>query len=377
MQKKKTFEILEVEIIPHTICNLNCKFCFENKNGIREITNIDKEFIKNVPNEIINEITPIIIENEFKEVYISEFGGELFLDDFSNDFIEMYEILSLELKNKIKEKFPHVECIFSFTSNGLFTKYERIKKLLKNLNAELTLSYDPYDRYNKEEQKELWYKTYNYFKNMTDIEVSVATILTKKSIEVFINGNDFILERLKNKEIINDGEYTPQRNYENYMIGDDDLFNLYKYCIDNQIFSIESLINLLDCYQYKICKNLSCVSGYYYTFAVENKYYNDEYKKYIHKCSENSNLSKDEYYGKLSYLIKDDTDCNKFKKPLGMKLRGCYYCQHYEYCPKICWTQFLFKYYKRRVCPLKRLFDYISNDKENIIRNFNKWRKKL
>ena len=85
-----------------------------------------------------------------------------------------------------------------------------------------------------------------------------------------------------------------------------------------------------------------------------------------------SNISPEEFYPKF---IKRPTEenCNDCHRELGLQKRGCYCCEHYEYCPKMCWNKILFQHYELNECPIKRIYQYIENNSQ-ILSMYDSWR---
>jgi hypothetical protein len=158
------------------------------------------------------------------------------------------------------------------------------------------------------------------------------------------------------------------------MVGDDDLFNFYKWAIDNKRFNIIKLNNFIDSYYNNIsnnssnqCHNKIC---YYFGRQYENGY--------IRRCiSESILLKKDycQYYGDYTDYITDLDDCKKCKEPIGLQVRGCMLCKFFNICPKMCWERILFKEYNLSICPLKRIFLYLE-DTPTIKDSYLEWNDK-
>ena len=347
-----------VQCLLHTLCNLNCKFCFETKEkGIRENTNINIDYIKKLPDEVVKSILPIMKENEIKAFSLYLMGGELFSDNISGEIFDIYTEFAHAIRSKFNDE--SIECVFNVVSNGIFTKRKRVEDFIREFKVRLILSYDPMDRFCSNQQKELWYETFSYFKNIGEFEIALSTLLTKRNIDAYITGDE-IFERIGSEVFIDSNIYVPRLDYNGYLPGDDDLFNFYKWAIDNGKFNISDVNSILK-------HSHICQQEFYYAFGESIG------MSCVSNCLEGLPFSKDEYYGDCSSKICDDTNCLKYKQPLGLQKRDCLICEYYMDCAEMCWTQILFHKYNLTSCPIQRIYQYIENN-PTISDNFNNWR---
>jgi hypothetical protein len=364
---------IEVQCLLHTLCNLRCKFCFETKEkGIREDTKINIDYIKNLPNEVVELVLSKIGEGNISKVEISMMGGELFFDSLPDSVFDLYREFAYSIQSKLKEKIPGIECKFKCLSNGIYTNHKRVENFLREFGARLILSYDPVDRFTCQSQKDMWFNTFKYFKDKPEFKLTLSAVLTKKTIDAYIDGDE-MFEKTGNAIYIDSNIYVPRLDYHDYLASDEDLFRFYKWALDTGKFNISHVNNILIAHQYGICSS-SCGkkrSDYMFGEDFEQKYQS----RYINKCTEESPLDKEYYYGEYANQIEDTCDCTRYKQPLGLQKRGCLFCDYYSHCPKMCWSQVLFDKYEVGECPIQRVYEYLDNN-PIIINNYKQWREK-
>ena len=344
----------------HTLCNLKCKFCSQTKeDGIRDHSSVNMDYIKQLPDDIISEIVPIIKENKVISLAVNIMGGELFFDNIPDSFFNAYKEFCFTLRNKFKEEVPDVKVILMFVTNGVYTKHERVEKLLNEVNANMGISYDPTDRFTSQSQKDMWYNTFKYFKDRIGSRLVMYTVLTKKAIDAYIAG-DKTFEKTGTDVCLEIQEYSPRLDYDDYLPSDDDLFRFYKWALDNGKFNIYTMRDIID--------NIpSCNRGSNYVFRE------DLGVKYINYCIESSSVPKECFYGDYSSEFTDKKCYSDKVLFYGLEKRGCLLCEYYTRCPKMCWLQVLFDKYHMSECPISRVYKYLEEN-PNILVNYNKWR---
>ena len=370
VQKKKPKKI-EVQCLLHTQCNLRCKFCFETKEkGIRENNCINLDYIKQLPDQVTALLLDKTRTANIDMIEISMMGGEIFSDNLPDSMFDVYREFANSIRNKLRAEIPNIECKFKCLSNGVYKNHKRVEAFLREFNARLILSYDPVDRFTSDKQKEIWLNTFNYFNNKKEFALTISAVLTKRSIAAYIDVDD-IFEKIGNVIFIDGNIYVPRLDYEEYLPNDDDIFNFYKWALDNGKFNISLVNNILLSHAHGVILPSCGSSRSDFIFGED---FEDKYGwRYINKCTEESPICKDKYYGSNASLIPDATNCSKYKQPLGMQKRGCLMCEYFSKCPKVCWTQTLFDQYKVTVCPVQRVYKYLESNPQ-IVDAFEKWR---
>ena len=361
---------IEIQCLLHTRCNLRCKFCFETKSGgIRENSKINLDYIHELPNIIESTIVPRY-HRKTGIVEISMMGGELFSDDIPDEIFKEYEQFATSMKDMIHRNYPEVTIRFKCLSNGVYQNLDRVTKFLDTFQSKIILSYDPVDRFSCNRQKEMWFNTFQYFKSIEKYKLTLSIVLTKKTIEKYVSDDIYFL-KLGNMIYTDTNIYVPRLDYQEYLPSDDDLFQFFLWCIKHRLFNVSTVHNLFIAAIHGI-NTSSCGSKSDFIFGEDFlQKYNEHF---VNKCTEESPISKEEYYGIFAKDIKDVCGCAQYKRPLGLQKRGCLYCEHFKYCPKMCWTQILFQYYPLMECPFKRTIEYIRENRA-IQNQFEEWRK--
>lgn len=337
-------------------CNLSCAFCFESHKD----NSIDYDKILNIPKNIIRETKEDIVKLKSREILFRIWGGEVFEDELPDEILDVYE----ELINRFKKEFSIIPVTlkFTFLSNGVFTKRDRVRKFLDRTNSHIDFSYDPIDRFSCDKQKEIWYNTLRFF---LDKNPNVSITLTKTSIEKYISGDKYF-EMIPETVGIDVNYYTANPGWERHLPTDDEVFSFFQYCLDNNKFNIFIIANMLkhlipgqeeNVERYCDCK-----------FAVQ---YVDG------KCTKDcairaSLLPRKSFYGKYEKEI-NEQNVTEAKNSIGILKRGCLKCEHYKTCTMMCWISVIFEENKMTSCPIKRIYEYA--DKEDI-QDYIEWEKK-
>lgn len=339
-------------------CNLQCDFCFEAHAR------------KKIDTKYIEDIYKIIDENFSKEynkyptiktVYIMLWGGELFFDSLSDDVFNSYYILIDNIKTLFKNKFQNVDVIFSWLSNGVFTKKERVKKIIEYSKGIINFSYDPISRFKIKKQEELMIQNAIYFKNI-GLGKKISITLTKPSINAFINNTSKLKFFNDLNYNIDVNYYIANPNWKNLLPTDNEIFLFFKWAFDNSLFNIKVCEKILDYFfnkpvrHYCDCKTCSQI-----TFG--------EWSVDCAKCS--SILPAESFYGKETQNITEENS-NEIKATIGIHKRGCLTCDYYNNCQMPCWISIVFDGFKAENCFYKQTYDYIKNNKK-ILENYICW----
>lgn len=350
----ENIDFLQVTIILFTACNLNCKFCFQNHTNDIDYNNIiliHQQLSKAILHKLQN-------NNKIKQVTLHFMGGQVFMDSISDQIFNAYKKLYFSIYNDIKNFNNKINVSTTWLSNGVFTNKNRVQLFLNQTNTSISFSYDPIDRFASDKQKQLMLSNLYYFKQKNLLSVLSITI-TKKSISYYISNNELIEFQNNGIDYIDISLYSPNIGYQNYIFSDQDLYNFFKYIIDNKIYSIKFVNRFLQQLTGKqipllrqcICKNNL---GYY-----KNNISYDCVKR-------SSCFPKQYFYGKYSNEVTEN-NCNELALQIGLNKRGCIYCQWHDKCVMPCWTSYIFKYnYQNGICPYKRTFQYISKNQHYI-----------
>lgn len=351
-KKRKNYEI---EVSLFEACNLNCKFCFEKHDNYV----VDTNYIRNLPYLLIEETRDKIKEYNVEYVCLRLWGGELFFDKLSDDVFDSYrDFLSL-FKELMTKDFPSIKVDASFLSNGVFTKRERVKQLLDDTNTQISFSYDPVDRFNTENQKELWYSNLLYFKSYIN---TISITLTSRTAQAYMNGDKYF-ELIPDDIKIDVNYYTANKDYELYQLTDEIIYDFFKWLVDNNKFNVFICYNM---FRYLIPEQQTQVSRYC-DCKCATQLTNGHCTTNCAKRAFHTPIEK--FYQEYTSYVTED-NCSEVKNSMGLLKRGCLYCEHYTYCPMMCWVAVIFEGFKPTVCPFQRIYKYITQEK---IEQFKEW----
>lgn len=203
-------------------CNLNCSFCWQDHSS--------KEGLDSVVLKSSNVIE--VLERDFKKYQafdINIMGGELFFDDVDDQLFEDY----FQFVKVINDYalFKGIDLYYNWVTNFIFTKTERLKKLLNRLyklgvKTGLTTSYDPRGRFNSQ--------TYNLFKDnlgvFADDLRSIGIVMTKPNIKAIMKGDGRLKYLYQNYELYFD-YYSPEDNFKYMLPLESELFEFFQYML--------------------------------------------------------------------------------------------------------------------------------------------------
>ena len=355
---KKTKEY-DVAISLFETCNLNCKFCFEKHN-----TPIDVDKIMSMPKNIIDGIAKDINAYKPDNIVFRIWGGELFSDNIDDSMFQVYRDFVKNISELAKINFPWINTNIAFLTNGVWKNKTRVESLIRDTNAALNFSYDPVLRFHNNEQKNIWENNFYYF-NKLGLSNLISITLTKPNIIEYING-DSIFDRIPSFVQIDANYYVPNQNWEEYMPSDEDLFSFFKWAIDNNKFNIISIEEMM---RHMIKEEADFVSR-----CCNCKMTRQCQGEGIPKidCAANvSKVDRKRFYGELENECNEE-NCTEIKNSLGLIKRGCVTCEHFKNCHQMCWVSLIFDGYKVTKCPLKQVYEYIT---EQDIERYKQWRK--
>jgi hypothetical protein len=338
-------------------CNLHCDFCFENKNH----SVIDINEIKLIPDKLLNRV--MTLNPIPSKINIGIMGGELFSDDIPDSMFEVYEELCRDIKIKLERSLSNLHCDFRWVSNGVYTKYDRIKKLLNNTNSNLYLSYDTCGRYETEEQKNQFFETTKAIKIK-----GISTALTKPNIYRYINDIDKFILSIPDEIEIDTTWYIASPNYKNDKPTYDDYFNFFKWVIDNRKYNLTLAANIINS-KYHNNYDVTCGSccGFRHTRYQNGIFYESGCINFY---------TNTKYYLNIDILNTiSENDMKKIKNKIERNELRCISCKYYNCCMYMCWCNST-EEDDNMECPTKRIFQYI--DDHNYIRDeYIQWKNKL
>ena len=356
-----------IECTLFDLCNLHCTFCYESVCGKR-INDFSRYYIKKFPEIFKQQHLPNIKNTNKKEILIAVCGGELFLDSFSDAIFEDYAKFVTKINTYLKNEIPDAKLNISWLSNYTFTKWDRVEQLLDYTNTNIATSYDAVGRFHTNELLGKWIMTFNHFKDRT---LMTTVTLHKDNIEAIIDGDRGFEMLMDNPQIWTDiSYYVPINNiFEKFIPSDFEVFDFYKFALDNRYFSINEISNFM-----KTVLDIASVESYCHCdSAVLTDRSPDDTEILSGGCVdiiENLMQDKNEkktFYGDNYDIMKDDDN----KHIAGRIRRGCMNCEWYQNCAKMCFASIMYKNFKPRFCPIEKAYKYIQNSPE-IIEDFLK-----
>ena len=343
-------------------CNLKCTFCFEAHRNNK----IDIEELKKVPQHIYSEMKPELLKyKNIKDIHIRFWGGELFFDAIKDEVFDTYKFIVNECRNLLEKEFPNLKLRFSWLTNGVWTRWERVKEILDYSNGVLGFSYDPEGRFLLEKHKEQMIENVLRFHNM-GYNANLSITLTKQTIKKYVS-NESDLNRFPKDIKFDVNYYTANPGWENLICSDDDLYNFFRWALDNGYFNINVIENLMAAgtgnkayYRRRYCDCKTCKQYSNGSCTVD--------------CAKRASvLPRKMFYGEYEEEINED-NVSEAKLSMGFKKMGCMLCEHKLMCQMPCWITIVFSGYKPTSCPFNRIYKYIKNNPK-IEENYLLWRK--
>lgn len=344
-----------------TKCNLNCDFCSQvHVTDLNETTVLDMAYKAFEATEKDFET----YKDTLKKLEVRFWGGELYSDNIPMSYFLIYNEFITLIKELYQSEYPWLEIEFITTTNGVLTNLDRLKWFLKSNDMHrVSVSYDYIGRYKTKHQEKL---ALNTIKSLSDsgFDVNVGIILTKRAINHILQDKTELTKFFTdyNASTINFNFYIPNEGWEVDMPDDNDLWNVYKLCLDNHLYNVKTIFYLMETYLTKkyLAKECECK-------FLPNVFETGTSKNCI-RCF--SNLENKLFYGKYADSITDE-NVSDVKASLGICKRGCLSCEHSEYCQMPCWSSVIFEHFKPTECPLSKAYKYITDEH---ITEYNKWR---
>jgi radical SAM protein with 4Fe4S-binding SPASM domain len=227
--KEKTPPYTEIEISFFELCNLHCRFCWQDNYNPTGINSIKEKA------EIVIDYLDKQKERLQPNIQVHMLGGELFED--SNDYYDQYYSFISSISEYVKAKMPEKHLRFVFLTNMNFQKDETKMKLehfllklqLKEIKFILTTSWDPTGRPLKGDIETQFHKNITYFKEYLS---EVTFVLTKSTINRLLQDKNDYLDLLVNQGFNIDYDYyMPTTWVDQMMPSDRDLLNAFRYLI--------------------------------------------------------------------------------------------------------------------------------------------------
>lgn len=352
-------KVYEISVALFDNCNLCCSFCFSK----RKDNKIDRERILSMPYELMKHVLVDIKKYGIEILNVRSWGGELFADFIDDSVFSVYKEYVDTYRKICQEQCPNVKLQFHWLSNGVWTKWERVKDLLDYSNATLSFSYDPNGRFSNEKQIEQLFENIHKFDAYHN---TISITLTKDNINSYINGDKWF-ESLGNDYKVDANYYWANRDWEKHIPTDEDLYRFFMWGLENKKYNID-IIEL-------IAKSGVNVGAERYCNCLFTAQYN--HGVYTKDCVKRTSiLDPKRFYGDVADQVNED-NCTAIKNNILLNKRKCLLCSYYGKCSLGCMGSMIFDGYKMsKECPYLRVMKYIEQDKEKFLKEINEWKDK-
>jgi radical SAM protein with 4Fe4S-binding SPASM domain len=227
--KDKAPNYTEIEVSFFQLCDLHCKFCWQDSYDPVGITTIEQK-AETVVDYLIKEE-----ENLRDTIQVHLLGGELFED--SNNYYEQYLSFIRRISDYCIKELPHKKLLFVFLTNMNFQKdltLNRLELFLNTLQNEkisfiLTTSWDPTGRPLKGEVNTKFHQNITHFKEHLS---EITFVLTRPTIKRLLKDENEYLDLLVSQGFTIDFDYyMPTTNASSLMPSDWELLNAFRYMI--------------------------------------------------------------------------------------------------------------------------------------------------
>lgn len=313
----------EAHLILFELCNMSCSFCHQDHDSR---VGLDGDLV-------IDKMTTLLASSSSSTpMVVNITGGELFMDEISDDLFEVYYIVG---KMAI-EHFTDVKVVFG--TNLTYHNTDRVRVLIERLrelhdNVWLATSYDPAGRFNPS-QRELFLKNLSL---LGDLTKTVNVVITKQNINLFLEGKegDEFTWLCEEYDVYFD-HYIPSQLYKHHQ-PDEDMISALYIALNNKYpnsYPIkdwkQNIVNETTCRSTKIITKDGIVSTCW------------------------SEAGKDAILDETEGLIAKDNAEVAF-----VEHYGCLECVYYTRCGLRCFLHDTVLGDKSKECSIKQMFDVI------------------
>jgi radical SAM protein with 4Fe4S-binding SPASM domain len=213
-------------------CNLSCSFCYQKHDDWTGIESIGFK-----ANQLIKRAEDLGLAHDGYQ--INMMGGELFMDDVPEETFQEYKQFIIDVSTALNKKNKYTK--FHFVTNLVFTKTDRVLKLLKELQdfgieVPICISYDFQGRFNE--------KSFVLFQQNVELFwpwiKMVSIVLTKQNIQVLLGQRKSYIADIAYLKYLYDKNlycyfdyFSPQHNAEHISPSDEELLAAFEYLMDH------------------------------------------------------------------------------------------------------------------------------------------------
>lgn len=227
--KDKAPQYTEIEVSFFQLCNLHCRFCWQDNYDETGVTSIAEK------SEVAIEFLQKEKERLHENIQVHMLGGELFED--SNNYYDQYYEFIMNIYEYVEKELPEKNLLFVFLTNMNFQNIEtrnRLENFLnllkeKGIKFILTTSWDPTGRPLAGEVSTKFHENITYFKEYL---AEITFVLTKQTIKRLLKDKNHYLDLLVEEGFKIDFDYyMPTTQVDSTMPSDWDLLNAFRYLI--------------------------------------------------------------------------------------------------------------------------------------------------
>lgn len=212
-QPKRT----EIEVSFFQLCGLRCGFCWQDHD--------DPQGLETIVDKADTVISYIKNWKYLKDtIAVTMTGGELFQDNFDENFIDNYFLFM----KKVSDEFKNKNIQFTLISNLNFNPETRSKVFnllqkskINGIDAKIGTSWDPTGR----PLNDSFEKNLNFFKEFI---IGVTLVLTKPSIHNLLRKENTYFEYIYKNFTIDFDYYVPTEYADKMMPSDWELLNVFR-----------------------------------------------------------------------------------------------------------------------------------------------------
>lgn len=276
------------------------------------------------------------------------------MDGLSDEMFIIYQQLMDDIEHIVHTHHPTMDITFSWLSNGVFTKSQRVVDLLTKTahRCVLGFSYDPVDRFSSLKQQQMMFDNAKLFAKLGILE-RVSITLTKPNIEAFISDMSSLLLFQTLGVNIDINYYIANPNWQSQLPDDHLITSFFEACIANKLYNVIVLEKIFWMFiNTDIEKHCDC----HQCSQITNGHWSVDCAK------RSSSLSSEDFYGNDVAKTINETNTNQIKASLGILKRGCLLCEYHDRCQMPCWISILFNQYQCTSCPYYSIAKMIEND---------------
>jgi len=329
--------IAEIELTLFENCNIECDFCFHDKQSLVGLSKDDMFSKLSIIETFMSQR-----QGTVELLQINIVGGELFQDRWMEELCSNYYDLVVEI-NILAAKYNHALRIV-WVSNFLFGKKELVRGLVDDLRTigvdnHLIVSYD----FDGRPMSTRYQNNISWFG--TEYIISVNLVGTTQSITAFMSDKDDYFKWLYATFTIYFDDFIPDKGSDDMVPSDSLLYSWYCFIADHypKIAPVSDLIT-------NESNTMHCLSLNKITIFPDNRTSNCRWHRYD-QGDFNTKLDMHDNAGMMQTYIDE---------------LGCLSCEYYKRCGFRCFTQWDWKNRDADLtapkCPMKAFFNYITAD---------------